>query len=60
MKEEGYIVILGCKKCGKCKGICPDGALYLVDGEARIDPERCSLCQKCVEICPNKAAVYLE
>jgi ferredoxin len=60
MEKDGYVVVHGCRKCGKCDNICPAGALYRVDGEARIDYDKCTLCGKCIEICPNKALVYLE
>jgi ferredoxin len=58
--KEGHIIILGCKKCGKCVSICPTGALYHVNGEARIDHSKCNLCMQCIDICPNKAIQYLE
>ncbi|PWB56062.1 MAG: ferredoxin [Candidatus Methanoperedenaceae archaeon] len=60
MKNEGFIIVLGCKKCGKCNGVCETGALTHVDGIAGIDQEKCSLCMRCVRVCPNKALVYLD
>ena len=60
MKNAGFIIVLGCKKCGKCEGVCETGALTHVDGIARIDYEKCDLCMRCVRICPNKALVYLD
>ena len=59
--EEGYIVVLGCKKCGKCDNVCPTGALQKDNnGMIKIDYDKCTLCMKCVEVCPNKALVYME
>ncbi|MCX9085849.1 MAG: 4Fe-4S binding protein [Candidatus Methanoperedens sp.] len=58
--ENGSIVVLGCKKCGKCDGICESGALTHADGSARIDPEKCTLCMRCIKACPNKAIIYLD
>jgi ferredoxin len=60
MENTGFIIVLGCKKCGKCEGVCETGALAHVEGIARIDPEKCDLCMRCVSICPNKALVYLD
>ncbi|MCD4842909.1 MAG: 4Fe-4S binding protein [Methanosarcinales archaeon] len=60
MNEDRYVVVFGCKKCGKCDNVCPTGALYKSDGIARIDYTKCTQCGKCVEICPNKALVFLD
>jgi ferredoxin len=60
MEKDGYVIVHGCKKCGKCENACSAGALYRVYGEARIQYEKCSKCRKCIEICPNKALIYLE
>ena len=60
MKNEGFIIVLGCKKCGKCNSVCETGALTHVDGIARIDNEKCDLCMRCVRVCPNKALMYLD
>jgi len=60
MKNEGFIIVLGCKKCGKCDGVCETGALTHVDGTARIDNEKCDLCMRCIRVCPNKALMYLD
>ncbi|HJH30889.1 MAG TPA: 4Fe-4S dicluster domain-containing protein [Methanosarcinaceae archaeon] len=59
-KREGYIVVLGCKKCGKCDNVCPTGALQKENGMVRINHGKCTLCMACVEVCPNKALVYME
>jgi len=60
MKTAGFIIVLGCKKCGKCDGVCQIRALTRVDGIARVDHEKCNLCMRCVKVCPNKALVYLD
>lgn len=44
-----------CKGCGDCVGICPNEAIYLVDGKAIIAQNKCSFCQVCVEACPTGA-----
>jgi ferredoxin len=60
METAGFIIVLGCKKCGKCDGACETGALTHVDGIAMVDHEKCNLCMQCVKVCPNKALVYLD
>ncbi|VVB96388.1 4Fe-4S binding domain protein [uncultured archaeon] len=60
MSPDGFITVIGCRKCGKCDGVCETGALYHVDGLAMINHEKCNLCMKCVKICPNKALRLLE
>jgi pyruvate formate lyase activating enzyme len=55
--EVGFIKAL-CTKCGKCAGICPDGALALNDGQyPQIDRALCTGCGKCAETCSYKALV---
>jgi len=59
-KLEGYVVVAGCKRCGKCDLVCPTRALKKRDGYVYIDYKLCDVCLKCVEVCPNKALSYLE
>ncbi len=56
----GFIIVLGCMKCGKCDSVCNTGALERIDGIARITHEKCNLCMRCVVICPNKALKLLD
>ncbi len=42
-----------CKGCGECIPSCHSGALYLEDGKARVDEERCILCGYCAAACPE-------
>jgi Fe-S-cluster-containing hydrogenase component 2 len=44
-----------CNGCGACVEICPEGALYLVDGKAMIDMGLCRECEACVAACPMEA-----
>lgn len=41
-----------CVGCGGCVPVCPQGALSLTGGKARVDRERCVGCGSCVEVCP--------
>jgi pyruvate formate lyase activating enzyme len=55
--EVGFVKAL-CTKCGKCAGVCPDGALVYESGKLpRIDHERCSGCGACSSVCSYKAIV---
>lgn len=55
--EIGFIPAL-CTSCGKCAGICPDGALiYETDKLPHIERERCSGCGICSSACSYKALI---
>jgi len=43
----------GCLGYGDCANVCPAGAIYLKDGVAVIDRNKCIGCRKCVTICPR-------
>lgn len=51
----GRYHITFCNQCGTCADVCPTGAITMVDGAYRIDPETCIACYACVEACPSKA-----
>ena len=43
----------GCLGYGDCAEICPNGAICIEDGVARINPRRCKGCGMCKRTCPN-------
>lgn len=44
-----------CVGCGTCVKICPNAALSLVDGKARVDRNSCIVCGYCNPVCPEFA-----
>jgi len=52
--EEGL-----CTGCGACVETCPQGALCLASGRARVDLTRCDGCGRCVQACPSGAIAIL-
>ncbi|MDR0445873.1 MAG: RnfABCDGE type electron transport complex subunit B [Oscillospiraceae bacterium] len=43
----------GCIGYGDCARVCPNGAVCIEDGVARINPRRCTGCGLCAKVCPN-------
>lgn len=48
-----------CTGCGACMESCPNEALEIQDGFARVFAERCTECGTCVEVCPQGAVLLL-
>jgi len=47
-----------CDGCGTCVKVCPDGAIYLVDGVATVEQALCRECEACIAACPREAISY--
>lgn len=44
-----------CTACALCLKCCDHGAIAIIEGKARIDPESCAGCGRCITICQKKA-----
>jgi NAD-dependent dihydropyrimidine dehydrogenase PreA subunit len=49
-----------CDGCGACLEVCPNGALYLIEGKAMVDEALCQECEACVAACPTEAIGFVE
>ena len=49
--------IFKCNNCGICADVCPEKAIYEVNGIYKIDYDKCTNCGLCVEACPQHAII---
>lgn len=50
-----------CTGCGRCKEICPVGAIVGTPGQPhKIDQEKCVICGQCVQICSGYESILEE
>jgi len=42
----------GCNGCGRCRAVCREGAIKLVNAKAQLVPDRCAGCGQCISECP--------
>jgi NAD-dependent dihydropyrimidine dehydrogenase PreA subunit len=57
LKSTGELVSLNinrykCGYCGACVGVCPKGALELVETWVEVDESTCIACGVCDRVCP--------
>jgi ferredoxin len=50
-----YVISERCTGCGACQEVCPEDAIQVVDGVARIAQDRCTDCHACMRVCPTGA-----
>lgn len=43
----------GCLGFGDCLAVCPYQAIFICDGVARVNPDKCRACRKCISVCPK-------
>lgn len=53
--DKPHIDKTSCVGCQDCLGVCPVGAIRIVDEKAEIDSEKCINCMFCVWACTYKA-----
>ena len=46
-----------CTGCGASQEHCRFDAIHVVDGVAKVDPEKCTGCLQCAAVCPRKVIV---
>jgi NAD-dependent dihydropyrimidine dehydrogenase PreA subunit len=49
-----------CNGCGACLEVCPNSALYMLEGKAVVDDALCRECEACVAVCPTHAIEITE
>jgi len=49
-----------CIASGECVTACPENAISIADGVAKIDENLCDLDGICIPVCPNEAISYRE
>jgi [FeFe] hydrogenase (group B1/B3) len=59
--RTNYFITNACRGCyaRPCTLNCPRKCISFVDGQARIDSEKCVNCGRCMQVCPYHAIVYV-
>jgi aryl-alcohol dehydrogenase-like predicted oxidoreductase/ferredoxin len=53
LQKKRLKILKYCDGCGSCLKTCPNEALSIVAGKARVDETRCILCGYCAPACPQ-------
>lgn len=53
--KRRLVILDWCNGCEACIPVCPQQALYMHAGFARVIQERCDWCGKCGPVCPEQA-----
>lgn len=52
-KRRQLVIDEWCIGCRACEKRCQQGAIQVIDGQAKVDTDKCVLCSYCVEACPD-------
>ncbi len=52
-RSKKLLVEFWCTGCGTCVKKCHQNAMEIVDGKAKVDPEKCLICGYCGAYCPQ-------
>ena len=52
-KKRQILIQSWCEGCGKCVDVCKSQALYIKDGKACVEQEKCVFCAYCARVCPQ-------
>ncbi len=55
-----FMVTQGCTLCGMCVYECPNGAVFLTETGAQINPDKCIGCGRCADNCASEAITKKE
>jgi len=58
--KNGKACVYGCMGYGSCASVCPQQAISVVNGIARIVEDLCVGCGACARMCPNKLIEIIE
>lgn len=50
-EEKAAVCDSACIACGDCQANCPNGAIYMEEAHAAVDPEICENCNVCAYMC---------
>lgn len=60
-REARAACMKACIACGRCTKECPNDAIHVEGGVAKIDEAKCTRCGACAKVCPCKCIVdYLD